>query len=415
MPLHSCRTLSSWRLYVQRAYASRDTVGSSVSPETDAERELLGLWQELLGIDGLGVEDDFFASGGTSLLAARLFARIARRFGVRLPLTTILELPTIRTLARRIEQQGSSKLGSLVALKRGGSRNLFLVHDGDGETLLYLNLAERVPRDLAVWGIEPRRLSGIPLGHASIEDMATFYLDEVRKRQPHGPYLLGGMCAGGVIAYAMAERLESLGEKVDLVALLDAAAPGAAKKPGRITKDRLGRLQEAIGQSRSAGYGPIEKSVLVLGAVSQKLYNALSWELGQRAKRLSVKMRFRLLRKVLAGKAAWPRAVPELSVRQIYDTAEALYRPNLLSVTPTVLVRASNGQGNDTPYQEIYADKAFGWEGLARKLTIVDVDGGHASMLQADRVDSLAGALQPYLTANSAPSLHAREAEARVA
>ena len=90
---------------------------------------------------------------------------------------------------------------ALIDLKPSGPRNFFLVHDGDGDTQLYLNLARRMPDDLAVFGIAPRSIAGVPLACTSIEDMAAFYVARVRNKQPLGPYLLGGLCAGGVIAY----------------------------------------------------------------------------------------------------------------------------------------------------------------------------------------------------------------------
>ena len=66
------------------------------------------LWETILGIEGLGAEDDYFALGGTSLMAARLFAEISRRFGVKMPLTAILELPTVRALSRHLERAQTS-------------------------------------------------------------------------------------------------------------------------------------------------------------------------------------------------------------------------------------------------------------------------------------------------------------------
>jgi FkbH-like protein len=393
----------------------RNLTDATVAPTTDSERALLSLWQELLGIVGLGVEDDYFAVGGTSLIAARLFAEIARRFGTRLPLTTILELPTVRKLANRLEQQRTLQAGALIELRRGGPRNLFLVHDGDGETLLYLNLARRMPDDLAIFGIEPRRIAGVPLAHAAIEEMAAFYLEEVRKKQPHGPYLFGGMCAGGVIAYEMAAQVERAGECVELVALLDAAAPRAIKSRGRITKARLGRLQQALEQARSGGYGLVRRARLLVGAITKKVTNALMWEIAQRGKRWSAQARFTLLREVLARNISWPAFVPELTVRQIYDTAEARYVPNQVSIAPIVLARARLGDGSDTPYRHIYEDETLGWGSLAHNLTVIDVDGGHSSMLQERFVDSLAKALTPYVSPTKAEPIRARRIEATVA
>jgi FkbH-like protein len=412
------QTLVSGTCVLQAARAgdarARTLPGSPKQPATDMERTLLTLWQELLGISGLGVEDDYFAVGGTSLVAARLFTEIARRFGMRLPLTTILESPTVRALAQRLERQPALPSGALIELRGGGPRTLFLVHDGDGETLLYLNLARQMPDDLAVFGVEPRRIKGVPLAHVTLEDMAAFYLEEVREKQPHGPYLFGGMCAGGVIAYEMASQLQRAGESVKLVALLDAAAPQALQKRGRITKERLGRLQQAVEQARKGGHGPFQQARLVVEAISRKLASALVWEIAQRGEWWSVQARFRLLRVLLARKLAWPEFVPELSVRQIYDSAEARYVPKPLSIASTVLVRARLGEGADTPYLHIYTDETFGWRGLAHDLAVVDVDGGHSSMLQEPFVESLAKALRPYVGPKEAAPIRARAVEATV-
>lgn len=272
-----------------------------------------------------------------------------------------------------------------------------------------------MPADLAIFGIEPHRIARVPLAHASIEDMAAFYLEELRRKQPHGPYLLGGMCAGGVIAHEMAVQLERAGEDVELVALLDAAAPQATKKRGRLTKARFGRLRQALQQARSGDSGSAQQARLVVGEVSRKLTNALTWEIAERGRRWSVRARFRLLREVLRRRIAWPEFVPELSVRQIYDSAEARYVPQPLLVTPTVLVRARLGEGDDAPYRQIYAEETFGWGGLARDLITLDVDGGHSSMLQEGFVDSLATALRLYVDPKKAAAVRPREIAASVA
>ena len=115
-----------------------------VAPTTDTEHKLLALWQQVLEISRLGVEDNYFELGGTSLMAVRLTAEVWRRFGVKLPLTAILETPTVRTFSRRLNQARNPNSEALIELRPGGSRKFFFVHDGDGETLLYLNLARRM-------------------------------------------------------------------------------------------------------------------------------------------------------------------------------------------------------------------------------------------------------------------------------
>lgn len=398
--------------------------GRPEMPATETEQIILALWQELLGVDGLGVEDDYFALGGTSMIAARLFAEISRRFSVRLPLTTILEAPTVRALSHHVEQRAvpthsaaipadrrkafqtsrtQVRHEGLIELRRGGQRKLFLVHDGEGETLLYLNLARRMPHDLAIFAIEPRRMPRIPLAHATIEDMAAFYIEAIRKKQAHGPYLLGGLCAGGVIAYEMASQLVGAGESVGLVALLEAAMPKARERPGRITEHRVSRVKQAIADAKESQSAPLKRLVVVIGAISQKMLNTLLWKISEISSHLSTRVRFFLLRQLLKRELEWPKMIPELSVREIYDSAQARYDPKPLSIASVLLVRAQSGEGSDLPYRNIYAGETFGWNTVAPPIRVVDVDGGHSTMLEERFVDSLAKALMPYVQQKAGP------------
>ena len=383
-----------------RATQSRTLPGTAAVPATDTERGLLDLWETVLGIEGLGVEDDFFALGGTSLMAARLFAEIFQRFGVRMPLAAILESPTVRALSPHLEQGRTPPRGSLIDLKRGGPRTLFFVHDGVGETLLYLNLARRMPNDLAVIGIEPRRIAGVPVAHTRIEDMAAFYIQEVRKKQPCGPYLFAGLCSGGVIAYEMASQLIRAGETVELVALLDAVAPRVPRKAG--IKQRLERLKQIFELFKDDKLTLAERTDAVFRGLSRKLVNALRWEIYRQSSHMFVRARFGLLCALLSCDVPWPSFVPELSALQILNSAQARYVPRPFSTSSVVLARATSGEANDTPYSRIYADETLGWDAVAQNLTVIDVDGGHISMLQEAFVNSLAKTLAPYLQQNAA-------------
>jgi thioesterase domain-containing protein len=295
------------------------------------------------------------------------------------------------------------RAGALIELKRGGPRRLFLVHDGEGETLIYLNLARRLPDDLAVLAIEPRQIVGVPLAHATIEEMAAFHIEEVRKNQPHGPYLLGGLCAGGVIAYEMAVQLIRAGETVTLLALLETATPKALERPRRILEQRLSRLKQEIESAKKSDLAPVKRAGMIIAKSSKKIVGALLWEILQRGKQCGVSVRFRLLREVLKRGLTWPRFVPELSVRQIYDSAHLRYAPKPLSTASVILVRAQTGDGDDAPYRSIYADATFGWKSLTPHLTVIDVDGGHSTMLEERFVDSLAKALLPHLQQSAEP------------
>jgi thioesterase domain-containing protein/acyl carrier protein len=376
---------------VTGANARRRTLpGNPAAPSNDTERRMVALWQEVLGISDLGVEDDYSAAGGTSLLAARLFALVTQRFGVKLPLTTILDHSTVRKLVRMIGSERSQKEG-LIDLRPDGPQNFFFVHDGDGETLLYRNIACRLPKRFAAFGIEPRQLRDIPLAHARIEEMAKYYLDAMREKQPHGPYFLGGMCAGGVIAYEMARQLQATGEDVELVVLLDSALPTTPKRQGRIARERLGRLTQLVadrGSRRSPG---------VVFAILRKFWNAAVWETVQRMRRWSVRGRFRLLRFLLDHNLNWPKFIPGLTVRQIYDSAESAYVPRPVSLPAVLLVRARSGEGGDTPFRAVYADDTLGWRKVTNNLLIEDVDGGHYTMLQEPFAEKVAERITAFL------------------
>ncbi len=374
---------------------SRTLPADPATPAADTEHKLLQLWKEVLGIDAIGVEDDFFALGGTSLMAARLFAEISRRFAVRMPLSAIVEAPTVRALARQLGQGRVSPTGPLVDLRQGGPRNLFIVHDGVGETLLYLNLARRMPRDIAVIGIEPRRLPGVPLAHTRVEDMASFYIAKMRERQPHGPYLLAGMCAGGVVAYEMASQLIHTGESVELLALLDAVTPQAPKRTELVIDDPPARTRRMFKDLKDATLAPTGR--FVVRTIYRRLVHAISWRISHYGGDLYLQARFRLLRVLLSHNLAWPTFVPELNFQQILYSAQAHYVPRPLSISSIVLVRATAGEAADMPYSRIYADDTLGWSAVAQNLTIIDVDGGHESMLREPHVASLANALMPYL------------------
>lgn len=298
------------------------------------------------------------------------------------------------------ELQRAERSGVLIELRRGGPRNLFLVHDGDGDTLLYSSLARRMPDDVAVFGVAPHAIPRVPLAHTRIEDMAGFYIDEVRKKQPHGPYLLGGLCAGGVIAYEMALQLSQAGEPIELVALLDAATPQAPKRRRRMTWQRLGSLTQGPARVRHPERSAVGRAYSVLGAVVRKLVNKLAAQIMWLGERLWVGARFYLAHQLLARQLPWPRYIPELLPLQICVFAGARYVPKpLRNASAVVLVRARR-QGIvpcDTPFCAIYADGTLGWAAVTQDLAIVDVDGGHATMLQEPFVEALAAALIPYI------------------
>ena len=382
---------------VEQARRARSSEVAATAPTSPVEMHLTQLWQSLLNIDAVGIDDNFFDLGGTSLLSVTLFAHIARQFDAHLPLSAIVEAPTIRALARLIGAPNPVGREGVVCLRAGGSENLFLVHDGLGETLLYYNLAKRLPPRVSVYGIEPKHLPGIPLASTSIQSMAKSYVEQIRKIQPSGPYLLGGMCAGGVIAYEMAACLMSSGGLVRLVVILDGATPRAQKKIGLAGQQRASRLREAIAQRITLHRSPVARWLSIGSVLARKTLNAASYKLWSALHSVSVRWRVVLMKRLVERGAPWPKLLAPLSVMEVYGILESQYSPPTLAEVPVLLVRASSGEGADTPYKDMFSDDDLGWGRVAGRLERVDVTGGHSSMLQEHAVDSLASALGQHL------------------
>lgn len=200
-----------------------------VAPRNSLELQLTNLWEEVLGIRPIGVTDNFFELGGHSLAAVRLFALIEKRLGKKVPLATVFQGGTVEHLANILHQHAkAAQRSSLVAIQPGGKRRpLFLVHPAGGHVFPYVHIARHLGSDQPCYGLQARGLEEGQQPHSCIEDMAAYYIEALRTVQPEGPYLLGGWSMGGVVAFEMAQQFHAQGQRVALLALLDARIPTA--------------------------------------------------------------------------------------------------------------------------------------------------------------------------------------------
>lgn len=207
-------------------------------PRADIEQRVAAIWTNLLGVNPIAPDDDFFEIGGSSLLAARVFAQIDKEFGQLLPLSTLFEAPTVRKLAallspvQTVKAPPAPKSPSLVQLRGGGSKPpLFLIHAEGGNVLGYRNIVKHLPDDQPVFALQAQGLTDGLEPRDTVEELATAYLREIRSVQPEGPYHIGGWCLGGMVAYEMAQQLSKSGEEPALLAMIQTRHVGYCEYP----------------------------------------------------------------------------------------------------------------------------------------------------------------------------------------
>ncbi len=328
------------------------TMADVVGPRNLMESQLVGLWEEVLGISPIGVQDNFFDLGVSSLTAARLFARIEDEFGTRLPLAPVFSAPTVEALAELLRQdRPAADVGALVPIQPQGSQPpIFGVHGGAGTVLLYAQLAQRLGRDQPFYALQAIGLYGRESPQRTIGDMATRYIAELRTVQPAGPYRLGGYCFGGLVAYEMAARLIAAGERVELVAMFNAPSPSYIARydpvfdgDGALTDEtgqRIARAQQVqrtpkqkLQQAKAAGGmrgASAEFASLAVGKVKQRTRTFRLEALIRLRRPLPPDLREGFTFQRLAAQAQDRYVAPALEVPITVYAAEGLYhQPDL--------------------------------------------------------------------------------------
>ncbi|WP_395397392.1 SDR family NAD(P)-dependent oxidoreductase [Novosphingobium sp. BL-8A] len=378
-------------------------------PATEAERTIAELWCDLLGMESVGRHDNFFDLGGHSLLAVQFTNRLRRKTGQTLPLAAMLGQPTVANLAAIIDPD-SRPLGNvpvaaetvedgIITIRKGGPATpLFFIHDGLGETLLYRGLALRLDPARPVLGLEPLRSEDGNYVHTRIDEMAGHFVGLIRQAQPAGPYLLAGLCAGGVIAFEVARQLQDHGEQVAFVGIIDAADVEARKLRFRNSRLRLARVRAQV-SGLKAGQA--------LSELTRRAWNMARWEVGSRVRHMQDRRTVQTMR--VATESA-PR--PAISFLKLYEVAHREHRPRGIfegGMVALFKARDLTDLPDDLPYRMTYRDYALGWGKRVREeIVIVDVPGGHGSNLQEPHVETLAPLFQEALDtalADIAPSL----------
>jgi amino acid adenylation domain-containing protein len=214
----------------RRTLADRAAGGGRAhrAPRNPVEETLAAIWQRVLDVDGIGIDDDFLLDlGGDSLAAVRVLAEVASVFGHELPLDVFLEATTVAALAERLGRDGWAPppSGRLVLHADGHRPPLFAVCGVFGHALRILLLGRALGPSQPLHALQPPGMDWAATGCATIEAMAACYVAEVRRVQPVGPYRLVGTSLGGVLVFEMAVQLQRAGADVALLAMVDTQPP----------------------------------------------------------------------------------------------------------------------------------------------------------------------------------------------
>ncbi|WP_354676154.1 amino acid adenylation domain-containing protein [Pseudomonas syringae] len=200
-----------------------------VAPRTGLEQRLAALWEQVLHVERVGLNDNFFALGGHSLLAVSLAGRIRETFDVSIKLHDFLLMQTLGELADFMRAGEAKVKSAVIAMNTSQSTRtpLFCLPPGGGGTYSYYPLAGRLNDDRLVYGLVNKAYVVPGWFDTSWTDMVDYYVEQIRNTQPVGPYSLLGWSMGGALAIDIAHRLEGAGETVEFVGLVDTQLPAS--------------------------------------------------------------------------------------------------------------------------------------------------------------------------------------------
>ncbi|MEV0966278.1 amino acid adenylation domain-containing protein, partial [Streptomyces sp. NPDC049910] len=218
-----------------------DSAARGRAPRTPTEQTLCSLFADVLDVPQVSIDDDFFHLGGHSLLAIRLVSRVRDALGADLTVRDLFRQPVVHALASGIATGlGENELDTVLPMRgarggAGGPAPLFCVHPVSGMSWCYAGLLRHLDEDRPVIGLQARQLTAPQDAPRTMAEMADQYAAELRTLQPDGPYHLLGWSFGGLVAHAVAVRLEAAGETVGSLTLLDSYPMPDGFRPSPVT------------------------------------------------------------------------------------------------------------------------------------------------------------------------------------
>jgi thioesterase domain-containing protein len=359
-----------------------ETEESYIAPRNELERKLTEIWEELLGIHLISIRDNFFALGGSSLLVVRLFARIEEVFQTRLQLGIIMEASTIEDLAvvlkRNLQKVPEEKTKLLFLIQPEGKLEpLFCVHGGYGGIIFYKDLAKYLGNERPVYGIESPWFMNRLYKPTDIVNVANAYIEQIREVQPHGPYYLCGYSFGGLVAFEMACQLEAEGEEVAYVVLLDTSNPRRIPRRRKFfERMKVSTSKKSLGEK--------------LKVIWQRGISKISLQYVQAKERLD-EMLDKPLKEIDGGldltTSKGQKAAEHLLLKIGKEFEPKVYRGKLLLFLAKDRDHVSFDWVDDLGWKEV----------VPHGLSVVQVEGNHATIMEEPKICIIAEHLRQFL------------------
>ena len=244
---------------------SAELASDYVAPTNELEEGLIDIWQRVLGRERVGIEDNFFALGGDSLLAATVLRETVELVGRDLELPILFQAPTIAQIARRLQGEEQEDEYVIGMRSEGSKVPLFLVPGHGGDIFTYSHLVKYLDSDRPVYVFrfpEKARVDD-EVANRMIRDMASMYIDEMKRLQPNGPYHVAGFCFGGEVAFEIAQQLRKRESETGFVGIMFVYLQGAVHAEG--WKERLSFHLEQFSQ------GGLKDKVSYVGLVFRRI------------------------------------------------------------------------------------------------------------------------------------------------
>jgi aspartate racemase len=259
------------RSNLPRPELNRDAPGKHyVAPRNDLERNLVAIWEAMLGVKPVGIRDNFFELGGHSLMEIRLIGEIEKKLGLTLALNSLYHTRTIERLARMLEQKGAAR-PLVVPYRAEGTKPPVFSYGGS------THLAEYFGDDQPIYWLEIYGGDGSRVP-ARIEEAAAGYISEIRAIQPQGPYHLMGYCLGALMIFEIAQQLKRQGEQIALLALVSPALPPLPRAQTQDASEAKRRtLRDKLRSTVEPGKLTAARLLKTIGRIARKIPPRIRW------------------------------------------------------------------------------------------------------------------------------------------